>query len=151
MMNNGDFVPFGSELAEAKTTLQFIAHGNTMPDPSEQPPNAGAETPPVVPAETNDPSEAVRAVLAGLPGEIPEDSINQAARQILQTVEAGPKRLALPDLKLQPSETTQLEPVEGEEPAQTHPELSLEKDGDKVTRIKVDCICGETIVMDCDY
>ncbi len=149
-MDTGDFVPFGGELAEAKTTPQFIGHHNTVPDPAE-PPDPTVETPPVVPAEANDPSEAVRAVLAGLPGEIPEDTVNQAVQQILQTVDAGPTRLALPDLKLQPSETPPLKPAEGEEPAQTHPELSLEKDGDKVTRIKVDCICGETIVMDCDY
>ena len=149
-MDTGDFVPFGGELAEAKTTPQFIGHHNTVPDPAE-PPDPTVETPPVVPAEANDPSEAVRAVLAGLPGEIPEDTVNQAVQQILQTVEAGPARLALPDLKLQPSKTPPLKPAEGEEPAQTHPELSLEKDGDKVTRIKVDCICGETIVMDCDY
>ena len=149
-MNIGDFVPFGSELAEAKTTPQFIGHDNAVPDPGE-PPDPTVETPPVVPAEANDPSEAVRAVLTGLPGEIPEDTVNQAVQQILQTVEAGPTRLALPDLKLQPSETPPSKPAEGEEPAQTHPELSLEKDGDKVTRIKVDCICGETIVMDCDY
>jgi len=149
-MSTGDFVPSGSELAEGKATPQFISHGNTVPDPSE-PPDPAAETPPVVPAEVNDPTEAVRTVLSGLPGEIPEDTINQAVQQILQTVEAGPTRLALPDLKLQPSEKPPPEPAEGEEPAQTHPELSLEKDGDKVTRIKVDCICGETIVMDCDY
>ena len=126
MMNPNDFIPFEGGLVEEKTTPQFIGHGNTVPDPSE-PPDPTKETPSVVPAETNDPSEAVRAVLA------------------------GPTRLALPDLKLQPSETPPPEPAEGEEPAQTHPELSLEKDGDKVTRIKVDCICGETIVMDCDY
>ena len=149
-MSTGDFVPFGGELAEETTAPQFISHGNTVPDPSE-PPDPAVETPPVVPAEANDPAERVRAVLADLPGEIPEDTVNQAVQQILKTVEAGPMRLALPDLKLQPSETTPPEPAEGEEPAQTHPELSLEKDGDKVTRIKVDCICGETIVMDCDY
>ncbi len=150
MMNPNDFIPFEGGLVEEKTTPQFIGHGNTVPDPSE-PPDPTKETPSVVPAETNDPSEAVRAVLAGLPGEIPEDTVSQAVKQILQTVEAGPTRLALPDLKLQPSETPPPEPAEGEEPAQTHPELSLEKDGDKVTRIKVDCTCGETIVMDCDY
>ena len=149
-MSTDYFVPFGGELAEEKATPQFISQGNTVPDPSE-PPDPATETPPVVPAEEISSSEAVRAVLAGLPGEIPEDTVNPAVQQILQTVEAGPTRLALPDLKLQPSETPPPEPVEGEEPAQTHPELSLEKDGDKVTRIKVDCICGETIVMDCDY
>jgi len=149
-MNPSDFVPFGGELAEVKTTPKFIGHCNPVPDPSE-PPDPTAEIPPVVPAETNDPSEAVRAVLVGLPGEIPEDKVNQAVRQILQTVESGPKRLTLPDLTLQPSEITQLNPTEGEEQAQAHPELTLEKDDDKVTRIKVDCICGETIVMDCDY
>ena len=149
-MSTDDFVPFGGELAEKETAPQFISHGNTVPDPSG-PPDPAVETPPVMPSETPDPSEAVRAVLAGLPGEIPEDTVNQAVRQILQTVEAGTKRLALPGLKLQPSETPPPEPAEGEEPAQTHPELSLEKDGDKVTRIKLDCICGETIVMDCDY
>jgi hypothetical protein len=149
-MSAGDFVPFAGELAEKETSPQFISHGNVAPDPAE-PPDPAAETPPVVPAEVNDPTEAVRTVLAGLPGEIPEDTVNQAVQQILQTMKAGPARLALPDLKLQPSETPPPEPVEGEESAQTHPELSLEKDGDKVTRIKVDCICGETIVMDCDY
>ncbi len=150
MSSSGDFVPFGGELVEGKTTPQFVSHGNTVPDPSE-PPDPAVETPPVVPAEANDPAERVRAVLADLPGEIPEDTVNQAVQQILKTVEAGPMRLALPDLKLQPSETPPPEPAEGEEPAQTHPELSLVIDGDKVTRIKVDCICGETIVMDCDY
>ena len=150
MSSSGDFVPFGGELGEGKITPQFVGHGNTVPDPSE-PPDPAAETPPVVPAEANDPAEGVRAVLADLPGEIPEDTVNQAVQQILKTVEAGPMRLTLPDLKLQPSETPPPEPVEGEEPAQTLPELSVEKDGDKVTRIKVDCICGETIVMDCDY
>ncbi|MDP7009745.1 MAG: hypothetical protein QF685_00050 [Verrucomicrobiota bacterium] len=149
-MSSGNFVPFGGEMVEKGAAPQFIGHGNAVPDPAE-PPDPVAETPPVVPAKANDPTEAVRTVLTGLTGEIPEDTINQAVQQILQTVEAGPTRLALPDLKLQPSETPPLEPVEGEEPAQTHPELSLEKDGDKVTRIKVDCICGETIVMDCDY
>ena len=150
MSSSGDFVPFGGELVEGKTTPQFVSHGNTVTDPSA-PPDPAVETPPVVPAEATDPAERVRAVLADLPGEIPEDTVNQAVQQILKTVEAGPMRLALPDLKLQPSETPPPEPAEGEEPAQTHPELSLEKDGDKVTRIKVDCICGETIVMDCDY
>ena len=149
-MSTDDFVPFGGELAEKETAPQFISHGNTVPDPSG-PPDPAVETPPVMPSETPDPSEAVRAVLVGLPGEIPEDTVNQAVRQILQTVESGPKRLTLPDLTLQPSEITQLNPTEGEEQAQAHPELTLEKDDDKVTRIKVDCICGETIVMDCDY
>ena len=149
-MSTDDFIPFGGELAEDKTQPKFISHGNTVPDPAE-PPDPEAETPPVVPAEVNDPTEAVHSVLAGLPGEIPEESISQAVQQILKVVEAGPARLALPDLKLQPSDTPPPEPAEGEEPARIHPELSLEKDGDKVTRIKVDCICGETIVMDCDY
>jgi len=150
MMNKEGFVPFCGELAESKITPQFISHGNTIADPSE-PPSPDAALLPVAPDGTNDSSEAVRAVLANLPGEIPEDSVNRAVQQILQTLEAGPKRLALPDLKLQPSDTPPPKPAEGEKPVQTHPELSLEKDGDKVTRIKVDCICGETIVMDCDY
>lgn len=149
-MSTGDFIPFGGELAEDKTHPKFISHSNPVPDPAE-PPDPEAETPPVVPAEVNDPTEAVHSVLAELPGEIPEESISQAVQQILKVVEAGPTRLALPNLKLQPSDTPPPKPAEGEEPARIHPELSLEKDGDKVTRIRVDCICGETIVMDCDY
>jgi hypothetical protein len=150
MSADGGFVPFGGELAEEKSSPQFISHGNSVPDPAE-PPDPEAETPPVVPAEATDPTEAVHSVLAGLPGEIPEESISEAVHQILKVVESSPTRMTLPDLKLQPSDTPPPEPAEGEEAPRAHPELSLEKDGDKVTRIKVDCICGETIVMDCDY
>ena len=150
MMNTSDFAPFGGELAEGKTTPQFVGHDNADLDPSK-PPDSAAKTPPVVPTEANDATKTVRAVLTDLPCEIPEENITQAVQQILQAVKTGHTHLALPDLKLQPSETPMPEPAEGEEPAQTHPELTLEKDGDKVTRIKVDCVCGETIVMDCDY
>ncbi|MBR91105.1 MAG: hypothetical protein CMO66_07570 [Verrucomicrobiales bacterium] len=147
-MSNDGFVPFGGEMGEVKPAADFIGFGKTEPDTT--PLSGPADTPPVVPAEANDPAGAVRTVLADLTGDIPEDALNTAVRTILATVQAAPSRLTLPDLRLQ--EIPPVEPAEGEEaPARSQPELSLDKDGDKVTRIKVDCVCGETIVMDCDY
>ena len=35
-------------------------------------------------------------------------------------------------------------------PATAAPELTLKRDGDRVTQITIRCSCGESIVLDCD-
>jgi hypothetical protein len=35
--------------------------------------------------------------------------------------------------------------------AHGEPTMTLEREGDRVTRIKVQCPCGNVIVLDCDY
>jgi hypothetical protein len=35
-------------------------------------------------------------------------------------------------------------------PAGHEPKITLEREGDRVTRIKVQCVCGHTIELDCE-
>jgi hypothetical protein len=35
--------------------------------------------------------------------------------------------------------------------AGAQPVVTLEKDGDRVTRIRIECTCGQVIELDCEY
>ena len=146
---SGEFVPFGGESAEKGPPPQFVRHeSDTSSDPQPQ-----AE--PSTVAQTEKPEDDITAQLNGiltehLGADIDDDAMQNAVKAITKAVDTdtSPTRLALPDLKLQnPSaEAT----GEGEAPSK-QPEISLEKEDGKVTRIKVDCTCGEAIVMDVSY
>ena len=146
---SGEFVPFGGELAEKAPSPQFVRHeSDKSSDPQPQ-----TETSPMVQPEKTEGD--ITAQLNGILTEhlganIDDDAMKNAVEAIAKAVhtDTSPTSLGLPDLKLQnPSaEAT----GEGEAPSQ-QPEISLEKDDGKVTRIKVDCTCGEAIVMDVSY
>jgi len=144
-----EFVPFGGELAEKGPSPQFVRHeSDTSSDPQPQ-------TEPSPMAQPEKPEGDITAQLNGILAEhlgadIDDDAMQNAVEAIAKAVhtDTSPTSLGLPDLKLQnlSAEAT----GEGEAPSQ-QPEISLEKDDGKVTRIKVDCTCGEAIVMDVSY
>jgi hypothetical protein len=39
----------------------------------------------------------------------------------------------------------------GSPPAPAEPQISLEREGDRVTRIRIQCPCGHTIELACEY
>lgn len=140
-----EFVPFGGELAEEKPEPQFVRHASdTAPDP-EKP----AAPTPVVPSEDIDIADRLRGVLQeNLGANLAEDTLEKVVQSIAQTVDSAPTRLALPDLKLQDSPTEP--PAEGATPREK-PEITLEKEDNRVNRIQVNCTCGETMVMEVLY
>ena len=147
---SGEFVPFGGESAEKGPPPQFVRHeSDTSSEPQPQ-----AE--PSTVAQTEKPEGDITTQLNGILTEhlgtdIEEEAMQNAVNAIAKAVDTdtSPTRLALPNLKLQnppPAETA----GESEAPSK-QPEISLEKEDGKVTRIKVDCTCGEAIVMDVSY
>ena len=83
----------------------------------------------------------IREALSGL--DLPEDQLQQAVDAVNQAVNEAPLRLALPELKVQHEKTGDADDPERQ------PTIELEKEENKVNRIKVNCVCGETIVLDC--
>ncbi|MSU41823.1 MAG: hypothetical protein EXS28_08940 [Pedosphaera sp.] len=135
------FVPLVTPTPKTAQLHQFVSR--------ELVPRSGgaAPTPPVLQAEAINLATKLRVILAGLPLANPDDpSVEAAVSAIQAAVLAAPTRLSLPELKLQEKPAATDAPASG-----GTPQIDLEKDGDKVSRIKVNCVCGETIVLDCMY
>lgn len=98
----------------------------------------------VVTTEQYDLPSKIRQTLATLLGMAENDAALKEATDALQKLfQQSPARLALPNLKV----LADPEKIE----SKSAPAIHMEKEGDRVTRIKVDCSCGETIVLDCSY
>ena len=133
---SGPFVPFAGMPVKVGTST-FIS--TTFGAPSK--PGAPAT---VVTNEQYDLAGKIRQTLATLPGmEGNEAALDRTTDTLRTLFQQSPARLALPSLKVQADPAT----TESKNP----PAIHMEKEGDRVSRIKVTCTCGETIVLDCSY
>jgi hypothetical protein len=110
---------------------------------------APSEIVPVTPAEANDlPGQINRILKDHLSGE----SLENATDAIQSAVAAAPARVALPEIKLSPAPAPEGEAGnEGEAASTAPPVLEYEREGDVVRRVIVNCSCGQSIHLDCDY
>ena len=142
-MSGGEFKPFGEEL-QARPAAQFVKRGIAPSDSAASPASEDKSTTPptpVRPAEEVSLPTKIREALSGL--DLPDDQLKQAVDAVNQAVNEAPLRLALPELKVQHETTGEADDTERQ------PTIELEKEENKVNRIKVNCVCGETIVLDC--
>ena len=142
-MTTGDFVPFGGDLGN-QSTASFVRTGSGTPVDKTP-----SEIAPVTPAETNDLPGQIHQILQDhLSGE----SLENAVVAIQSAVEAAPARVALPEIKLSPAPAPGGEAGnEGEAASTAPPVLEYEREGDVVRRVIVNCSCGQSIHLDCDY
>ena len=142
------FEPFGQELA-LDDSPQFIRVSGPGGDEEEEVP-----PPRVPPAETTDLTGQIRQILGEHLNGAPLD---QATAAIEASVAAAPARVSLPEIKLTPAAGTETEPPadaeadpEAAEPAAA-PTIELVREEDRVRHVIVNCSCGQTIGLDCDY
>ena len=140
-MTTGDFVPLGSD-PEDRSTPQFVRVAGPEIPMSVSPP----ETTPVTPAEANDLPGQIHHILQDhLSGE----SLENVTGAIQSAVAAAPARVALPEIKLTPAPAPERET--GNEGEAAPPVLEYEREDDVVRRVIVNCSCGQSIHLDCDY
>ncbi len=143
MIDKDTFVPLVAQMPRSSHLHQFISHEQAR---SEAGHGEGAP-PPVLPAESTDLSAKIRAILWSLPqANTSSPALDAALGDIQQAIRNSPTQLALPEFRLK--ETTA--PTGAPAPAAA-PQIALDKEGEKVSRIRVTCACGETIVLDCAY
>jgi len=142
-MTSGNFVPFGGDLGNQSTTSFVHTSTGTPVD------NTPSEITPVTPAEANDLPGQIHQILQNhLTGE----SLENATDAIRSAVAAAPARVALPEIKLTPTPAPEGEMEnEGESASTTPPVLEYEREDDVVRRVIVNCSCGQSIHLDCDY
>ena len=142
-MTSGNFVPFGGDLGN-QSTASFVQTSTGTPVD-----NTPSEIAPVTPAEANDLPGQIHQILQGhLSGE----SLENVTDAIRSAVAAAPARVALPEIKLTPAPAPEGEiENEGESASITPPVLEYEREDDVVRRVIVNCSCGQSIHLDCDY
>ena len=80
------------------------------------------------------------------------ETSNEAIEAIQSAVETAPARMALPEIKLSSAPAPGGEAGnEGEAASTAPPVLEYEREGDVVRRVIVNCSCGQSIHLDCDY
>jgi hypothetical protein len=143
-MTAGKFIPFGSDL-EDRNTKQFVRIGDPETPMTVAPP----ETTPVTPAEANNLPDQIHQILKDhLSGE----PLENATDAIQSAVAAAPTRVALPEIKLTPASALEGElENESEAASPAPPVLEYEREDDVVRRVIVNCSCGQSIHLDCDY
>jgi|TARA_B100000959_G_scaffold93202_1_gene98986 hypothetical protein len=143
-MTPENFIPFGSDL-EDRSTSQFVRIAGPEHPMKEAPPDIA----PVTPAEDNDlPSQIHQVLQKHLSG----DSLKNTTDAIEAAISAAPARVALPEIKLTHSPTPEGEEGnEDESTSVTPPVLEYEREDDIVRRVIVNCSCGQSIHLDCDY
>lgn len=162
----GTFVPFFEKHAadDALPEYQFTQY---RPDRAELPPPAPEFQPPgpeiVEPEAVTDQEERPPApqkvqridrseLKAKLQSDLrnaialslPEESIRQITNELAKL---RPPPSSSPDQSLESDNAASAEP--GDAADKTN--ITLEKDGDKVTNITVECDCGQVIELDCVY
>ena len=160
----GTFVPFFEKHAadDALPEYQFTQYRPDrveLPPPSEfQPPEPVAAEPeaaadqerPPAPQKVQriDRSELKAKLQSDLRNAIalslPEESIRQITNELAKL---RPPASSSPDQSLESDNAASPEP--GDSADKTN--ITLEKDGDKVTNITVECDCGQVIELDCVY
>ena len=142
-MTSGNFVPFGGDLGNQSTASFVHTSTGTSVD------NTPSEIAPVTPAEANDLPGQIHQILQDhLTGE----SLENVTDAIRSAVAAAPARVALPEIKLTPAPAPAGEMEnEGESDSTTPPVLEYEREDDVVRRVIVNCSCGQSIHLDCDY
>jgi hypothetical protein len=140
-MTPENFTPFGSELQD-RSTSQFVRIAGPENPMKEAPP----EIAPVTPAEDNDLPSQIHQILQN---HLSGDSLKNASDAIESVISAAPARVALPEIKLIASPTP--EDDEDESTSITPPVLEYEREDDVVRRVIVNCSCGQSIHLDCDY
>tara|TARA_Y100000588_G_scaffold383427_1_gene472739 strand:- start:3159 stop:3560 length:402 start_codon:yes stop_codon:yes gene_type:complete len=133
-MSSDGFIPLGDGLNSHKSA-EFISHAG-----GESATENRTETPkPVTPAEANDLEGQIREILSS---KVPEESVEEAITSIKAAIVNAPARVALPEIKLQPSS--------GNLPEE-QPTIDFEREGDTVKRVQINCSCGQSIHLDCVY
>ena len=142
-MTTEDFVPLSGDLGD-QSTASFVRTGSGTPVDE-----APSEIAPVTPAEANDLSGQINLILQDhLSGE----SLENATDAIQSAVAVAPARVALPEIKLTPAPAPEGEiENEGESASTTPPVLEYEREAAVVRRVIVNCSCGQSIHLDCDY
>lgn len=133
-MSNSNFIPLGDGL-ETRKSAEFISHADGEPV-SE---NRAEKARPVTPAEAIDLDGRIREILFG---KITEGSVEEVVGSIKTAIANAPARVALPEIKLQPS---------GGSLPEEQPTIEFEREGDTVKRVQVNCSCGRSIHLDCVY
>jgi hypothetical protein len=77
------------------------------------------------------------------------------ARADLPSVPAGPGFKPAPEATARAAFHPLAQASEPSAPAAAHPpgepKIALERDGERVTRILIECTCGRTLELDCSY
>ena len=133
-MSNSTFIPLGDWL-DARKSAEFISHAGGEPAPE----NRAEEAKPVTPAEVIDLDGQIREILFG---KIAEGSVEEVMGSIKTAIANAPARVALPEIKLQPS---------GGSLPEEQPTIEFEREGDTVKRVQINCSCGQSIHLDCVY
>lgn len=91
--------------------------------------------------------ELANKLLGDLKNAISMSLPEEAVEQIL----ADLGKLRIPERSVTESMDGALEPESNLEGTSEKPSVRLEKDGDKITNIVVECDCGQVIALDCIY
>lgn len=145
-MASRKFEPFGLELA-VNDSPQFIRIAGPGGEENDE-----TLTTAVTPAETTDLNSNIRQILGQ---HLNGTELDQAASAIEASVAAAPTRISLPEIKLTPAAGADTgaeapEDAEAAEPAAV-PTIELVREEDRVRHVIVNCSCGQTIGLDCDY
>tara|TARA_B100000959_G_scaffold276515_1_gene331363 strand:- start:92 stop:493 length:402 start_codon:yes stop_codon:yes gene_type:complete len=133
-MSSDKFIPLGNGL-DAHKSVEFVSHvdGGLVSEKSIEGPN------PVTPAEVNDLDGQIRQILTG---KLAGGSVEEAVVSIKTAILNAPARVALPEIKLQPT---------GGSSPEEQPTIEFEREGDTVKRVQINCSCGQSIHLDCVY
>ena len=135
-MTTDKFVPLGGDLSSEESPKFVRIAGPGDGDDDSPPP-----TPAVTPAEANDLPGQIRQILQEHLSGI---ELKNAAAEIQSAIEAAPARILLPEIKLTPAGESSSEP-------DAQPTIELVREENRVRQIILNCSCGQSIRMDCDY
>ena len=139
-MTPDQFVPLGHDLPSEGSPkfVRLAGPGDMDDDPT-------TETPAVTPAEANDLPGQIRQILQE---HLSGADLENAAAEIQSSIDAAPARIVLPEIKLTPAAESSGKP--DDEPS-TQPTIELVREENRVQQIILNCSCGQSIRMDCDY
>lgn len=139
-MTPDQFVPLGRDLpSEGSPKFVRLAGAGDMDD---DPPT---ETPTVTPAEANDLPGQIRQILQE---HLSGADLENAAAEIQSSIDTAPARIVLPEIKLTPAAESSSKP---DAAPSAQPTIELVREENRVQQIILNCSCGQSIRMDCDY
>lgn len=142
-MTPDQFIPLGGDLpSEGSPKFVRLAGDNEEDDSS-------TETPAVTPAEANDLPGQIRQILQK---HLSGADLEKAAAAIQSSVDAAPARVILPEIKLTSAADARDEAAadDAAEPGAL-PTIELVREENVVRRVIVNCTCGQSIQLACDY
>ena len=143
-MTTDKFVPLGGDFSSEESPKFVRIAGLGDGDDDSPPP-----TPAVTPAEANDLPGQIRQILQE---HLSGADLEKAADAIQSSVDAAPARVILPEIKLTPAADDGDETAadDAAEPGAL-PTIELVREDDAVRRVIVNCTCGQSIQLACDY